>query len=101
MGSVTKVGDESIAELQTVELTPRVPIRLAVVTRSDPARFKAAFMDAWRRLPQYARDALAEHSSNRLTVVEALALNAEVGPRAGVRAREVIALRAAVRNTSA
>jgi len=47
-----------MAELKTEVLIPGVPIRLAVVTSSDPTRFRNAFLDTWRKLPQHARDIL-------------------------------------------
>jgi hypothetical protein len=50
-----------MGKLKTVELIRGVPIRLAVVTKSDPARFKAAFADTWRKLPPYARSALRDY----------------------------------------
>src|SRR5688572_9929021 len=51
-------GDGPVAELRTVELIPRVSIRLAVVARADPARFISAFVETWWRLPEYARSVL-------------------------------------------
>jgi hypothetical protein len=47
-----------MAKMKTVDLIPHVPIRLAIVTSSDPTPFTTAFNEVWRRLPNYTSEAL-------------------------------------------
>ena len=52
-----------VTDLRTIELIPDVSIRLAVVSRIEPLRFKTVFLQVWEKIPFPARAKLVGYWS--------------------------------------